>query len=187
VAERLLREAIDKSPHPKVRGQANFSLANLLESRADMVRDVDKLPLSFKNRVGEVALKRLTSRTADDLYGESEALYGCVANTCPDLEHSRTGKTLGAVALGRAYRVRNLAVGRAVPEIEGVDVDGEPPKLSDHRGDVMPAALTTSVTGEHPSACPQIAQPRWNGLTIERSTSIFLEPRKLLNRLSDYP
>jgi thiol-disulfide isomerase/thioredoxin len=136
-AERLLREAIEKSPHPKVRGWAYFGLAELLESRADIFRDIDKLPPSYRNWIGEAALKRLTSRTAEDLFGESEALYGHVTKTYPDLEHPRTGKTLGAVAEGRAYRLRNLAVGRAIPEIEGVDVEGKPLKLSDHRGEVI--------------------------------------------------
>lgn len=143
-AERLLREAIAQNPHPEVRGRANFGLAELLESRADVVRDIDDLPPSYRTWLGEAAFKQLTSRTVDDLVGESEALYGRVARDYSALEHPRTGKTLGVVAEGRAYRLRNLAVGRSVPEIEGVDIDGKPLKLSDHRGEVI--VLTFSGT-----------------------------------------
>ena len=136
-AERFLRAALDQSPHPPVRGRACFGLAELLESRADEFRDVAKLPRSCRDRLGDVAFQRLTARPADDLCGEAGALYDRVAQSSPNLEHSRTGKPLGTVAEGRAYRLRHLAVGRAVPEIEGVDVAGKPLKLSDHRGEVI--------------------------------------------------
>src|SRR5262249_28449470 len=48
-AERLLREAIEKSPHRNVRGWATFGLAEMLENRAEMVRDINQLPASLKN------------------------------------------------------------------------------------------------------------------------------------------
>jgi thiol-disulfide isomerase/thioredoxin len=136
-AENLLRDAIVKSPHREVRGRAYFSLAELLEARADMLRDIDKAPEGLRKWLGEDAIRRMKARTIDDLYRESDELYGRVARTYADLAHPRTKKPLGEVAEGRAYKLRNLSVGRTLPEIAGVDVEGKPLKLSGHRGKVI--------------------------------------------------
>lgn len=136
-AERLLRAAIERNPNPEVRGRATFGLAELLEGRADLLRDAANLTPAFRDAIGAATLRDLAARPVDDLTGEAEALYRRVARDHPTLPHGRTGAGLGAVAEGRAYRLRNLAVGRPAPEIEGVDVDGKPLRLSDHRGEVV--------------------------------------------------
>jgi thiol-disulfide isomerase/thioredoxin len=46
-------------------------------------------------------------------------------------------RTLGQEAEARVDDLLNLAVGKPAPEIEGVDVDGKPLRLSDHRGKVV--------------------------------------------------
>ena len=46
-------------------------------------------------------------------------------------------KTYGALAEAALFELRNLAVGKPAPEIEGEDVDGRRFKLSDHRGKVI--------------------------------------------------
>jgi thiol-disulfide isomerase/thioredoxin len=46
-------------------------------------------------------------------------------------------KTLGEVAEGHLEEMRSLVVGKPAPEIDGVDFDGKPLKLSDHRGKVV--------------------------------------------------
>ena len=46
-------------------------------------------------------------------------------------------KTLGEVAEGRLDEMHNLVVGKPAPEIDGVDFDGKPLKLSDYRGKVV--------------------------------------------------
>ena len=46
-------------------------------------------------------------------------------------------KTLGQEAEARLDEMLNLAVGKPAPEIEGVDMDGKPLKLSDYRGKVV--------------------------------------------------
>lgn len=156
-AERLLREALARSLHAEVRGRACFSLAELLDARADLVRDIEQIPPGYRKWVGEEALKQMASRSVDDLVGESESLYRRVASTYPDLPHAWTGKSLGAVAEGRAYRLRNLAVGRVAPEIDGVDVDGKPLRLADHRGQVV--VLTFS--GIWCPSCHDLYPQKW--------------------------
>lgn len=46
-------------------------------------------------------------------------------------------KTLGEEAEAQLDDMHNLVVGKPAPEIEGVDVDGKPLKLSDYRGKVV--------------------------------------------------
>ena len=46
-------------------------------------------------------------------------------------------QTLGEVAKGRLDEMHNLAVGKPAPEIDGVDIEGKPLKLSDYRGKVV--------------------------------------------------
>jgi peroxiredoxin len=46
-------------------------------------------------------------------------------------------KTYGALAEAALFELRNLAVGRPAPDIEGEDVDGRRFKLSDYRGKVI--------------------------------------------------
>ncbi len=50
---------------------------------------------------------------------------------------ARRNKTLGQEAEASLDAMLNLAVGKAAPEIAGVDVDGKPLKLSDYRGKVV--------------------------------------------------
>ncbi len=49
----------------------------------------------------------------------------------------RKAPTLGELARARLDDLQNLAVGKAAPEIDGVDFDGKPLKLSDHKGKVV--------------------------------------------------
>ena len=46
-------------------------------------------------------------------------------------------KTLGDLATARLDEMHNLTIGKPAPEIDGVDLDGKPLKLSDHRGKVV--------------------------------------------------
>jgi peroxiredoxin len=50
---------------------------------------------------------------------------------------ARRNKTLGQEAEHRLDAMLNLAVGKTAPEIDGVDFDGKPLKLSDYRGKVV--------------------------------------------------
>jgi thiol-disulfide isomerase/thioredoxin len=50
---------------------------------------------------------------------------------------ARVNKTLGQEAEDRLEAMLNLAVGKPAPEINGVDFDGKPLKLSDYRGKVV--------------------------------------------------
>jgi cytochrome oxidase Cu insertion factor (SCO1/SenC/PrrC family) len=45
--------------------------------------------------------------------------------------------TIADRAAGELFEIRNLAIGKPVPDIEGEDLDGKPFKLSEYRGKVV--------------------------------------------------
>lgn len=61
--------------------------------------------------------------------------------------------TYGVAAQAYLHELRDLGIGRPAPEIEGIDLDGRPMKLSDYRGRVVaicfctPAQLRVDGTG----------------------------------------
>ena len=107
--EKPLREILEKNPHKDVQGQACFSLAQNLKSK------------SGPNN--EAATK------------DAEKYYQMVIEKYADLKHYRG--TLGKAAEGALFELRNLSVGKPVPDIEGEDIDGKKFKLSEYVGKVV--------------------------------------------------
>ncbi len=62
--------------------------------------------------------------------------------------------TLGSVAEGHLDEMHNLIPGKPAPEIDGVDTDGKPLKLSDHRGKVVVLVFWGSWCGPCMAAVP---------------------------------
>jgi hypothetical protein len=108
-AETFLRAALEKSPRREVRGQACLALAKMLKGRAGEDKEVEQL------------LERVADNYADIKPGRSPI----------------GGETLGDVAKRELFEIRNLAIGKPVPDIEGEDIDGKKFKLSDYRGKVV--------------------------------------------------
>jgi hypothetical protein len=66
---------------------------------------------------------------------EYAALLSRIVNEYPDLTYR--GRNLAKSLAGKLFAAQNLAIGKVAPEMEGVDVDGTPMKLSDFRGKVV--------------------------------------------------
>jgi TolA-binding protein len=66
---------------------------------------------------------------------EAEKLYAEVIEKYGEVSHYRGD--LGDAAKSALFEIRNLAIGKVAPEIEGEDVDGKRFKLSDYRGKVV--------------------------------------------------
>jgi thiol-disulfide isomerase/thioredoxin len=81
-----------------------------------------------------------TRRHAEDLLDEVEAHYGDIpfvrAGAARESKLRYRG-TLGQAAAELLDEIRNLAIGKPLPAIEGLDLDGRPLKLADHRGKVV--------------------------------------------------
>jgi hypothetical protein len=75
-------------------------------------------------------------KKGQDKEPEAEKLFEQVVEKFGDVRDGFRG-TLADAARGQLYEIRNLAIGKVAPEIEGEDVGGRSFKLSDYRGKVV--------------------------------------------------
>lgn len=115
VGNKLLRTLLEKNRHRTVQGHARYSLAQSLQAEAERTGQVNPRAAAL-NEEAERLLKEVVEQFAD----------------VPDF-----GATLGKTAAAQLFELRNLAIGRTAPEIEGEDIDSKPFKLSDYRGKVV--------------------------------------------------
>jgi len=144
-AQALLEKMSTKSPHREVRGKALGSLAQARKSQAENVAQMQQLGAAKAReeygrwmgvgRVDELLAKDPAALEAETvaLYERLKAEYGDI-KTMPGTPYE---STLGAQADSTLFEIRNLAIGKTAPEIEGQDVDGVAFKLSDYRGKVV--------------------------------------------------
>jgi hypothetical protein len=107
----FLRAVLEKSSDHAVQGQAGFSLGQYLKRQADS--------------------PKLKPAEADKLNKEAESLLVKVTEKYADV-----GK-LADQAKTELFEIRNLAIGKKAPEIEGEDIDGQKFKLTDYQGKVV--------------------------------------------------
>ncbi len=122
---RLLRGAIEKSPHREVLGLAHYSLAQALKKNADQLADQP-------------------AETREPLEKEADELLQKVIDRYADLKHF---STLGEEAQQLRFEIRHLSIGKTPPDIEGEDLGGQKLKLSDFRGKVTLVAFWASWCG----------------------------------------
>ena len=140
-AERLLRAAAEKAPTSAARGLACLKLAQLLKYRADAVRKMrgpDPDPFMKLEQVARSGGKDPAPAPLEDpdaLSKEAEQFYDRVMERYADIEGKH--HKLGDVAAKALFQLRELAVGRPAPEIEGPDIDGKQCRLSDYRGRIV--------------------------------------------------
>ncbi|MBI5432244.1 MAG: redoxin domain-containing protein [Planctomycetes bacterium] len=138
--ERLLAE----SPHIDVRGRACMALADGLKEDIELARnlaDANEGDLEgWRGFLGAERVAELRKLEPGELERRIEKLYERVVAEFADVEVGAGTKretTLGARAGAELFEIRNLAVGKPAPEIEGQDLDGVAFKLSDYRGKVV--------------------------------------------------
>jgi len=134
----LMRAAIDKSPHPEVKGQASMALAQSLQTQvrlAETMRADPEQAEQYEGFLGKEMTQHLLNADLKKITKESEDLLERVIEKYGEFQHWRG--TLGKAAEGALFEIRNLAIGKVAPDIEGEDIDGAKLKLSDYRGKVV--------------------------------------------------
>jgi RNA polymerase sigma factor (sigma-70 family) len=184
--ERLFREALAKNPSRKIQALASYYLARFLENQASFIR-LGKMfdPAQLENMEfpirkegwGHNYTQRLYKLDPQDVEREAMQLYERLIKAFGEvpLPHPLPNPTEALLLPGRPTtygeaaqlylrELKDLGIGRPAPEIDGVDLDGRPMKLSDYRGRVVaiyfcmpnqlqaawtdrPAPLTESIRG----------------------------------------
>jgi hypothetical protein len=139
-AEDFLRAAMKSSPHELVRARAAYTLAHVAKRSASLSRRMadPSDPEDQKNiaKWYEAHTSYLASIDAAKYDKEAEDLLVGVKEKHGSLE-AAWGGTLGERAEADLYEIRNLAIGKAAPEIQGEDLFGKALKLSDFAGKVV--------------------------------------------------
>ncbi len=135
----FLRAVVQKNPHHDVQGCATYGLASWHSRRAEYANrlrgadaEENKGLEQFLGAAGVAELRALDVAATEH---EAETLYEQVVARFGDVKRGRG--TLGDAAKGDLFELRNLAVGKVAPDIEGEDVLGVKFKLSDYRGKVI--------------------------------------------------
>jgi hypothetical protein len=186
--ERLFREVLAKNPSRKIQALACYHLARFLENQASFIRlgkmfdpaerEIWEFPIPIqKESWGHDYMERLYKLDPQDVEREEMQLYERLLKDFGDipLPHPLPNPTEALLLPGRPTtygeaaqlylrELKDLGIGRPAPEIDGVDLDGRPMKLSDYRGRVVaiyfcgpnqlqadgtgrPATITESVRG----------------------------------------
>jgi RNA polymerase sigma factor (sigma-70 family) len=157
--ERLLRAAVQTSPTAAARGLACLKLADLLRYRANTVRNLrgpepePLLRLSALARGGGREPVKRPDEDPDALTREAERFYDLVVQRYSDIP-GQDGK-LGEPAAQALFQLRDLAVGRPAPEVQGPDVDGKPLRLGDYRGQVVVLIFAGGLSVYNRDLCAQ--------------------------------
>jgi hypothetical protein len=137
--ETFLRAVLDQNPLQEIQAQACLALAHFLSNRAlrlDLILDQPGLAREFADLFGKQYLEDLRRQDRTRSTAEAEALLVRATRDYGDLKMP-DGETVAEKAEPELFGIRHLSVGKAAPDIEGVDQDGVRFKLSDYRGKVV--------------------------------------------------
>jgi hypothetical protein len=136
--EECLSTVLEKSPHHEVRALACLALAQFLHDKLrvlELAEDRPELGECYDIVFGKDYLPELQRLGRAKLAARIERLFERAVDEYGDVTF-RAG-TVGETAKSELYGIRNLAIGKVAPEIEGKDQDGRSFKLSNYRGKVV--------------------------------------------------
>jgi peroxiredoxin len=142
-AEKLLRAVIEKNPNRPLKGRACLALGRYLKRQSERVRSIREDPESAKaweamflqDGADKATFARFKESDPDALLAQAEAALERTVKEFSDI--AGPGDRLDVVAQTDLYEIRYLCPGKSAPEITGKDIDGQPFRLSDHRGKVV--------------------------------------------------
>jgi thiol-disulfide isomerase/thioredoxin len=139
-AERLLRAIAAKNPDRAAQAQALLALAQRLKREVEtarMAKQDKEMIARHKGRAEPERTEALPAKETDAQAKEAESLFEAVIEKFEDVNVGGYQGALATVARSELFEIRNLGIGKTVPEISGEDLDGRPMKLSDYRGKVV--------------------------------------------------
>jgi len=137
--ETFLHRVMNESPHKDVQGLACLALAQFLNNHAkkfDLLQERPELAVRYEELLGKDYYEGLNRKGREGRTKEIETLLEQAAAKYGDVKMP-WGGPVGEQADAELFEIRNLSVGKLVADIDGIDQDGKPFKLSDYRGKVV--------------------------------------------------
>lgn len=135
-AEKLLSRILAENKNKSAQASACLSLAQYFQSQAEMARQLaGPQKAEIEQYLGKERVAALHAVGAAGLEKKAEAHFDTVVEKYADVKRGRG--TLGEIAKGELFEIRNLGIGKPAPEIESVDLEGNKVRLSDLRGKVV--------------------------------------------------
>jgi peroxiredoxin len=149
--ETFLRQVISKNPHRGMRGHALFALAQSRQEVAywsQKVKENKELRASFEEINGKALVNSLLAKDPRKLTEESERLFERITKEFGNVKtkYRRKETTLGKLAGRFLFELRQLQVGKVIPNLEGKDLEGKVFTLRGQRGKVVVLAFWTTST-----------------------------------------
>ena len=135
----FLHRVLEANPHKEIRAIACLALAQSQNSRLqklDLAIERPERASRYEGLFGKEDFDQLRREGREKLAKEVESLFELAAGEYGSEKHPYGG-TIGKAASAELFEIRNLAIGRVLPDVEGVDQDGKRFKLSDYRGKVV--------------------------------------------------
>lgn len=158
-AEKLLRRTLDENPGREDRAGAGYWLAQHLRQQARMARLFREKPGATadyeKYTAAEPIADFVRDRDPEALEAAAEGLLERVAAEFGEVRLEGNTQALGPIVAGELFAIRNLAVGKVAPEIDGTDAEGRPLRLGDHRGKVVVLTFSGNWCGPCVAMYPQ--------------------------------
>jgi thiol-disulfide isomerase/thioredoxin len=114
-AEALFRAILKKNPGREDQGHACFGLAEILKTRSE--------------HTGQIGSE------------EAGQLFERVVSSYADVRRFGRHPTIGELAKTALADLRTVGIGKPAPDLDGMDLDGKPLRLSDYRGKVVVVAF----------------------------------------------
>jgi thiol-disulfide isomerase/thioredoxin len=158
-AEALLRRILDRNPNRDDRAAACYWLAHHLSLQARVSRRLREKPGGQKDferyPAAEPIGKFVKEKDPAALDKTSEALLERAVAEFGDVRLPGDERTLAAFVSGELFAARELKVGKTAPEIEGLDHEGRPFRLSETRGKVVVLTFSGNWCGPCVGMYPQ--------------------------------
>lgn len=139
-SEDFLRHVFSKAPAAGTQARACASLAHNFKYRARLIdalnEDAD-MRKEYEKTYGKPILAALLKQDADKLIGESKKLFQYVSAKHGGMKHPTHGTLAKLAEAHLASLEKPVQLDEPAPEIDAVDAEGKPLKLSDHKGKVV--------------------------------------------------
>jgi hypothetical protein len=136
--EKLMRAIAEKGSNDDAKAKATFSLGQFLKNTAGSIQTLKEQPemhKAYEDAYGKDVVARMLERDPAAMMKEAEKLFETVGEKYGAVKVYN--RPLSESVEGELFEIRNLAIGKTAPDIEGEDLDGSKFKLSEYRGKVV--------------------------------------------------